>query len=319
MATRVALLAAVCAVASDALQAIGPKLASRARLRAANDAADDDLAPAADAAGEPPKDAVEYVFGKPGEFERDMALLGTNPRRLLLFGSLALGIAGVGDLFGVTSALLTASPPPVKAFASKTRLDTYYLVGPLRRYVDDEFGFEVKYPRAWLGDQAVYVARTQNRARALATDPSGDAFIKAGRSRRGPAAVAAFGPAAGTFAENLSVFSAAVPGVSLAALGASPAAAAQRLLDVSIAPPSSGKTALLLAASARPDGLFAFEYTLALPTRRDGAPGAVLHNLAVAAARPDELLTCTILCKEDDWPGREAAFREAAASFKLTR
>ena len=216
MATyRVALLAAVCAVASDALQATGPKLASRARLRAANDAADDD------AAGEPPKDAVEYVFGKPGEFERDMALLGTNPRRLLLFGSLALGIAGVGDLFGVTSALLTASPPPVKAFASKTRLDTYYLVGPLRRYVDDEFGFEVKYPRAWLGDQAVYVARTQNRARALATDPSGDAFIKAGRSRRGPAAVAAFGPAAGTFAENLSVFSAAVPGVSLAALGAS--------------------------------------------------------------------------------------------------
>lgn len=314
MATyRVALLAAVCAVASDALQATGPKLASRARLRAANDAADDD------AAGEPPKDAVEYVFGKPGEFERDMALLGTNPRRLLLFGSLALGIAGVGDLFGVTSALLTASPPPVKAFASKTRLDTYYLVGPLRRYVDDEFGFEVKYPRAWLGDQAVYVARTQNRARALATDPSGDAFIKAGRSRRGPAAVAAFGPAAGTFAENLSVFSATVPGVSLAALGASPAAAAQRLLDVSIAPPSSGKTAALLAASARPDGLFAFEYTLALPTRRDGAPGAVLHNLAVAAARPDELLTCTILCKEDDWPDREAAFREAAASFKLTR
>merc|ERR1719271_899270 len=86
MATyRVALLAAVCAVASDALQATGPKLASRARLRAANDAADDD------AAGEPPKDAVEYVFGKPGEFERDMALLGTNPRRLLLFGSPALG------------------------------------------------------------------------------------------------------------------------------------------------------------------------------------------------------------------------------------
>ena len=159
----------------------------------------------------------------------------------------------------------------------------------------------------------------ENRARALATDPSGDAFIKAGRSRRGPAAVAAFGPAAGTFAENLSVFSAAVPGASLAALGASPAAAAQRLLDVSIAPPSSGKTALLLAASARPDGLFAFEYTLALPTRRDGAPGAVLHNLAVAAARPDELLTCTILCKEDDWPDREAAFREAAASFILTR
>ena len=294
------------------------------RLRAVEPPLEDEEGAPAEGASSTPavseaSSVGEYVFGRPGEFQRDMALLGTSPRRIALYGSLGVGIAAVGDLFGVTSAVLSASPAPVKEFASATRLDTYYLVGPLRRYVDDEYGFEVRYPKRWLGDQSVYVARTRARAGMLASDP--DAVLRSlargGERPRAPAAVAAFGPAAGTFRENLSVFSATVPGVSLAALGP-PRDAAQRLLDTAVAPPSSGKVATLLAAEARPDGAYAFEYRLALPAR-GGVPGPVLHNLAVAAVRGSELLTMTILCEEASWPDRESSFRDASRSFKLTR
>ena len=51
--------------------------------------------------------------------------------------------ASLGDLFGVTSFLLSAVAPDA---ARSVRLDTYYPVGGLKRYVDDDLGFEFLYP-----------------------------------------------------------------------------------------------------------------------------------------------------------------------------
>jgi len=271
-------------------------------------------APPIDASPPAPVDAATYVFGKPGEFQRDMEAMGTSPRRLAAFGFLGLGIALAGDLFGVTDALLNAAPEGAKDAARRARLDTYYPIGDFKRYIDDEYRYEVLYPMRWLGDQAVYVARTQARSKMLSTDP--DSVLRSMKAPRGPAALAAFGPPGGTFAENLSVFRSPVAGLKLRNLGA-PRDAAQKLLDTSVAPPSSGKTATLLAAEERADGAYAFEYLLQLPTRRDGQPGRVLHNLAVCVIRGDELFTLTILCPEPDWPSREALFCRVAESFRV--
>jgi len=312
-------------LAVDALQTPPSALrraTQRRRLGAApdGDAAPPDAAPPAAApppAAVPPAeevDALTYVFGAPGELAGDLERLGTSPRRIATFGFLGLAVALAGDLFGVTSALLTAAPGPIQSAARGARLDTYYMMGPLKRYVDDEFGYEVRYPKAWLGDQSVYVARTMARAGNAPGDA--DALLRSRAPRRAaPAAVAAFGPPRGTFAENLSIFRSELPAAtSLRAFG-EPGDFARRLLETSIAPPASGKTAELLGASERPDGAYAFEYRLTLPASKGGR---VLRNLAVVAVRGGRaLLTLTVLCDEGDWPAREAEFRAVADSFRL--
>ena len=113
------------------------------------DEAPPDAAEAADAPAEaePEKvDAMTYVFGKPGELQGDMARMGTSPRRLALFGLLGLFIALAGDLFRLTSTLLRIAPGGVQDAARRARLDTYYPIGDFKRYIDDEYGFEVRYP-----------------------------------------------------------------------------------------------------------------------------------------------------------------------------
>ena len=258
---------------------------------------------------------MTYVFGKPGELQGDMARMGTSPRRLALFGLLGLFIALAGDLFRLTSTLLRIAPGGVQDAARRARLDTYYPIGDFKRYIDDEYGFEVRYPEMWLADQAIYVSRMQARTGAGAVDA--EALLRS-RKQKGPAALAGFGPPGGGKFENLSVFrSPVMAGLKLRNLG-TPTEFAQRLLDTAVAPPESGKKTTLLAATERADGSYAFEYCLQLPPRRDGAEGRILHNLAVASVRGgDELFTLTVLCGEEDWRDREALFRQVAASFRV--
>ena len=73
----------------------------------------DNSAPEAEAPRDPypaPSSPAEYVFGRPGEFARDLELLGTSPRRVLLSvgASAALGLGG--NFLGVTSSLLSTLP-----------------------------------------------------------------------------------------------------------------------------------------------------------------------------------------------------------------
>ena len=160
-------------------------------LRDARGTARADEAPpdaeAADAPAEPPAeekvDAMTYVFGKPGELQGDMARMGTSPRRLALFGLLGLFIALAGDLFRLTSTLLRIAPGGVQDAARRARLDTYYPIGDFKRYIDDEYGFEVRYPEMWLADQAIYVSRMQARTGAGAVDA--EALLRS-RKQRGP-------------------------------------------------------------------------------------------------------------------------------------
>ena len=215
---------------------------------------------------------MTYVFGKPGELQGDMARMGTSPRRLALFGLLGLFIALAGDLFRLTSTLLRIAPAGVQDAARRARLDTYYPIGDFKRYIDDEYGFEVRYPEMWLADQAIYVSRMQARTGAGAVDA--EALLRS-RKQKGPAALAGFGPPGGGKFENLSGlpvagdggFEAAEPGhadgVRPEAAGHGRGAARVRQED------DSG-----LAATERADGSYALRVlspAAAAPRRRRGA------------------------------------------------
>eukprot|EP00630_Chrysocystis_fragilis_P006921 CAMPEP_0197397494 /NCGR_PEP_ID=MMETSP1165-20131217/11613_1 /TAXON_ID=284809 /ORGANISM="Chrysocystis fragilis, Strain CCMP3189" /LENGTH=291 /DNA_ID=CAMNT_0042923393 /DNA_START=22 /DNA_END=897 /DNA_ORIENTATION=- len=251
---------------------------------------------------EPPSEEARYVLGRPGDLDADLRLLGTSRARIVQFVSLAAFLGLAGDLFGVTSTLL--SVPALREPARRAGLDTYYPVAGFKRYAEPEF--ELLYPETWLEDQAVYVARTA--ARAGTTDA--EALLR--KRRPGPEPLVAFGPPGGTASENLSVFkSDLAPGFSLQGTLGPPAVAAQTLLDRAIAPPGSGKTAELIDAFATASDTYVFEYTLALTDR-------TLHNLAVIAQRQGKLLyTLTLLCRDADWPDREATFRAVASSFRV--
>lgn len=254
------------------------------------------------------EEGEKYVLGSPDDFDANLRLIGTSRGRIVQFVSLAAFLGLAGDLFGITSALL--SLPPLASPARELKLDTYYPVGGFKRYVDDSEAFELVYPKRWLEDQAVYVARTNEQAGLR----SGDAEALLKKRRAGPAAIVAFGPPRGTSRENLSVFrSNLVPGFSLRGTLGPPREAAQRLLDTAIAPEGSGKTATLIDARETSLGYYAFEYTLTLASQQ-----ITLHNLAVVAQRQGKFLyTLTILAPDDVWPSRKDVFEQVADSFKL--
>mmetsp|Transcript_16429 Transcript_16429/g.53491 ORF Transcript_16429/g.53491 Transcript_16429/m.53491 type:complete len:240 (+) Transcript_16429:24-743(+) len=104
-----------------------------------------------------------YLVGKPGELDADLRLLGTSRRRILEAVSLAAVIALAGDFLGMTSALLSAAPDQARTL----RLDSYYGVRGLRRYVDDEERLEFLYPEPWLADRDVYLSRRQSPEEAF--------------------------------------------------------------------------------------------------------------------------------------------------------
>jgi len=91
-----------------------------------------------------------------------MIALGTSPRRIVLSGLTGAGIALAGNLFGVTSQLLTVfSEEQVAA----TGLDTYFPRGDYKRIRTPDYSFVV--PKEWVADTAVALAQAQRRSGAL--------------------------------------------------------------------------------------------------------------------------------------------------------
>ena len=98
-------------------------------------------------------------------------------------------------------------------------------------------------------------------------------------------------------------------------LGA-PAEAAQRLLDTAIAPEGSGRTAKLLGAREELRGAsslphYIFEYDL---IRADGKE---IRNIAVIAAKGEELFTLTVLAPKADWEKKRESMSRMAETFRL--
>lgn len=194
-------------------------------------------------------DPWTFVFGKPGEFQRDLGLLNTSPERFATAGILAVVIGLAANLWGETELLLTLFAPAGET-AVQLKLDQLYAVDGVRAYYGDEY--EARFPSGWLLDQRVAMAKFG------AGGASPDDYFRSGQKPRSPTAGklpdAAWGPAGGgdkplRERENLSVLKqllAARPGkkaVDITEVLGEPEASLDKLLRETIAPPGGKKTA----------------------------------------------------------------------------
>jgi hypothetical protein len=94
---------------------------------------------------------------------RDMiTAMGTSPRRIFLSFTSSVGIALVGNLFGVTSSVLNHIDEDL---VESTGLDLYYPRGDYKRYRTVDYTFVI--PKEWVADTAVELAKAQRRTQPL--------------------------------------------------------------------------------------------------------------------------------------------------------
>jgi hypothetical protein len=118
---------------------------------------------------------------------------------------------------------------------------------------------------------------------------------------------------------NVSVIiSTGLTGFSLQRTLGNPTSAAETLLNVSLAPPGSGRVATLVNAAEDKDrGVYQFEYTV-----DRGERGPPLRNISVIGGRNgDTLVTLTVVAPAGDWKDEtySAKLRKIASSFHLTK
>ena len=233
-------------------------------------------------------------------------------RRLALGGTLAASVAVGGNFLGTTSRLLAFDGGRT---AARLHLDVLYPVRGFKRCWDSQNGFEFVYPAAWLVDQRLYRRYAERVEQRNPLDPP--ALRPKRRSQLEP--VAGFGPPGSTGETNVSVVLAPIQqGFSLQKMG-SPAEAGRIILNTIIAPPGSGKKAVLLEAKEAVRGgdvYYRLDYTV---ERFDGSGASVWkrHNVAAYTVRDSLLYSLNAQCPEADWDAQRAAFATMQESFTL--
>jgi hypothetical protein len=234
-----------------------------------------------------------------------------SPRRAALGGLAGLSVALVGNLFGVSSALLALDGGRL---AADYHLDALIPVNGYKRCVDLQNGYEFLYPARWLADQRLYRRYAERMERERGLDLPSLRGARRVRSEA-PEPSAGFGPPGGSGEDNISAIVAPIrEGFQLEGMGP-PEQAAQRFLDTTVAPPGSGKTAELLSAGSRRDAGGELYYTMEFVVE---APGRFRrHNVACYGARNGLLFTLNAQCAEERWAQLREQFRAAAASFTI--
>ena len=233
-------------------------------------------------------------------------------RRLALGGTLAASVAVGGNFLGTTSRLLALDGGRT---AARLHLDVLYPVRGFKRCWDSQNGFEFLYPAAWLVDQRLYRRYAERVEQRNPLDPP--ALRPKRRNQLEP--VAGFGPPGSTGETNVSVVLAPIQqGFSLRKMG-SPAEAGRIILNTIIAPPGSGKEAVLLEAKEAVRGGDVF-YRLDYTVERFDASGASVwkrHNVSAYTVRDSLLYSLNAQCPEADWDAQRAAFTTMQESFAL--
>ena len=112
------------------------------------------------AEGEEKVDAWTYVFGKPGELDRDLARMGTSRARFLRINLFALAFAFASNFLGMTSFLLGLLPDLQGLYLIPDQLTQFYPVQGWKRF-RGEGTFEFIYPARWLTDQVSALSRVR--------------------------------------------------------------------------------------------------------------------------------------------------------------
>ena len=270
-----------------------------------------------DASQTTPQNQQSSVQPPPGPSVQDLMLaMGTNPRRIFLGVSSATGIALAGNLFGVTSNLLTNIP---EEQVEATGLDTYFPRGNYKRCRTSEYTFVI--PKEWVADTFVELAKAQRKVQPL------DYSMQQSTQRAKPVQTlpdSAYGPPGRLNQKGVSqagdtnvsvIVSSGLVGFTLGGTLGTPNEAAETLLTKSIAPEGSGRKATLLRAfDDSSKQTYQFEYIV-----DRGERGPPLRNIAVIAASPagDKLYTLTVVAPAEKWKGEDAKLRKIADSFHL--
>jgi len=257
---------------------------------------------------------------QPAPSAQDLMLaMGTNPRRIVLSMVSATGIALTGNLFGVTSLLLTAIP---EEKLEATGIDTYFPRGDYKRCLTQDYTFVV--PKEWVGDTFLELAKAQRKALPLDYSMQERKNDSSGKITTLPDS--AYGPPGRLNQKGVSqagdtnvsvIVSSGFSGFTLQGTLGTPRDAAETLLSKSIAPEGSGRIATLLrSVEDRGGQTYTFEYIVDRGTR-----GPPLQNIAVIAASPtgDKLYTLTVVAPAEKWKDAnyDAKLRKIADTFHL--
>lgn len=245
-----------------------------------------------------------------------MKAMGTSPRRIFLSSLSSIAIALLGNLFGITSNLLTLFSEDT---IQRTSLDIYYPRGNFKRYKSQNYQYTFVYPKEWVADTALELIKQQQYVKRL------DYSMSSPKPSRQVIPDAAFGPpgilnskGVSTSDTNVSIIaSSTTPGFSLKSLGA-PDEAAMKLLDSSIAPPGSGKIATLISAVEEVRNgvpLYQFEYRIEKGLERR----VKLQSISVITERGGSLITLTVVAPVNNWMNDDysKSLRRIATSFQL--
>jgi len=258
-----------------------------------------------------------------------MTALGTSPRRIFLGTASSAAIALAADFGGVTGKVLSMLPEDL---AESSGLDTYYPRGDFKRFKGYEYGYTFVYPKQWVGDTALELAKAQRRTRSL------DYTMKNGKKSTNTLPDAAFGPPGKLDARglsnsdtNVSVVASPLPASFQSIRGTlgSPEAAAETLLRVSLAPEGSGKKGTLLDACEENRGtspIYQFEYLI--DRGEKGVPLRAISAIVVKKAGVSSsgvvnvgntLITFTVVAPKSEWENESyaAKLKKVAQSFKL--
>jgi len=251
-----------------------------------------------------------------------MRALGTSPRRIFVSLSTASGVALAGNLFGITSGILGLFP---ESAVESTGLDAYYPRGPYKRVSTPGYTFLI--PKEWVADTALELARQSARARPLDLSMAPWSTAANARSSAGTLPDVAFGPLGGGGGgrrspgrsgrdyTNVSVVVSEGGDAPLSSLGTS-AEAAETLLQNSIAPPGSGRTARLLGAGETDRGYYRFDYEI---DAGGGGRKVLLRNTSLVAGDRDagELVTLTVVVDRYGSDVPAAKLEKIVESFHL--
>jgi PsbP len=241
-----------------------------------------------------------------------MLALGTSPRRIFLGLLSSSGIALGGNFLGITSHLLTLVPEDV---VESTGIDTYFPRGEFKRCRGGLGDYTFVFPKEWVGDTFVELAKAQRMTQSLDYTMS-----RSSSNRRGGGGGilpdSAFGPPGrlndkgvseqGDTNVSVLVSPAVRPGVTLEATLGPPTTAAETLLRVSLAPAGSGRTAsLVYAKEDRTRNVYQFAYTV---DRGEGG-GPPLRAISVIGVRQSNssLITLTVVAPLKDWENPDTA------------
>jgi hypothetical protein len=248
-----------------------------------------------------------------------MRALGTSPRRIVLSILSGTAIALTGNFLGITSTLLTTISEET---VEKTGLDVYYPRGEYKRCRTSSL-YTFVVPSEWVADTFIELAKAQRNVQPL------ELQMKQRRSGSGTTTLpdVAYGPPGRLNVKGVSesgdtnvsvIVTDGMDNFSLPTLGG-PIEAANKLLQLSIAPTGSGRTATLISAI---EDTSRKVYQLEFNVDR-GSRGVPIKNISVIAATPqgDKLITLTVVAPLQLWETDavlDRKCRKIASSFHVT-